>query len=442
MNKVFKLKNRNGSASNRYYGKVNIAPGDWRRVRLFVDMDASKRELRRLQTEIDQKGAGVIDTRKHSRQPIADHVAGYFTWMAVQGYDADHISIARNVLNRLVAAAGWRTVSDMNAESVDAVLPALADTQAYRNQYVKRARAFASWLRCTRRTSSDLLAGLKRKSERGCIRKRARRSASAGQYVALLQASIPEDRRLAYALACLNGLRRNEVGKLTWDRVRLHAPIPFIEVPQKNSANDTLDSIPLHPYVAALLRQRTAGMPGVRLLRAVPDVATLKKDWNAVGVKMIDERGLRIDFHGLRHTFTTALDLAGVSRATKKRLTRHAAEDVTDGYAHAELSDMLAALAKLHSPLNPPTTEVTPMRMTGTDYVTADQMLYQMKGLFRHSPASTGNRHGDTIPIQAVAKTVNSPSKVFESQVVATCGLNENADADILSKMRPDARVD
>ena len=55
-------------------------------------------------------------------------------------------------------------------------------------------------------------------------------------------------------------------------------------------------------------------------------------------------------FHALRHTFQTSLDRKGCSRATRKALRTHAAEDVTDGYAHAALAELLAALVRIPSP--------------------------------------------------------------------------------------------
>lgn len=96
----------------------------------------------------------------------------------------------------------------------------------------------------------------------------------------------------------------------------------------------------------------TPGMPAVHVLRSVPDVETLERDLVRAGFKLTDERGLRLDYHGLRHEFGSRLDLTGCSRATRKKLERRAAQDVTDGYAHAELAEMLTALERLPSPLN------------------------------------------------------------------------------------------
>jgi hypothetical protein len=68
-----------------------------------------------------------------------------------------------------------------------------------------------------------------------------------------------------------------------------------------------------------------------------------QKALKVAGIEMADDQGRRLDFHALRHTFQTLLDRTGCSRATKKKLMRHANEDVTDGYAHAELAEMLSA---------------------------------------------------------------------------------------------------
>ncbi len=174
---------------------------------------------------------------------------------------------------------------------------------------------------------------------------------------------MPDDRRLAYALAAFNGLRRNEAARLKWKSLALAAVIPFLAVRRKQGQTDEPDYIPVHPYVAKLLAGRLA-MPAATVLPNVPDVATLEKEWTKAGVAFADEKGRRLDYHALRHTFQTTLDRTGCSRATKKKLMRHANEDVTDGYAHAELSEMLEAILRVPSPMEWQTLTAA---ATGTD---------------------------------------------------------------------------
>jgi hypothetical protein len=110
---------------------------------------------------------------------------------------------------------------------------------------------------------------------------------------------------------------------------------------------------------------------------------------------LTDAAGLRLDFHALRHSFQTSLDRTGCSRATKKKLMRHANEDVTDGYAHAELTEMLTALMRLPSPQFLPQVALK----TGTDNAplsianareSADHQLDHRLTAERQSTASSG----------------------------------------------------
>ena len=131
--------------------------------------------------------------------------------------------------------------------------------------------------------------------------------------------------------------------------LNLNAPIPHAGFLRKQGQDDARDYIPLHPYVLKLLKSRLL-MPTAKVLPSVPDMKTVKKDLDRAGVKLTDEKKRRLDYHALRHTYATKLDRTGCSRATKKKLTRHANSDVTDGYTHAELDEMLTALVRLPSP--------------------------------------------------------------------------------------------
>lgn len=350
MPNLFKPK-RDGKKSNVYWGKVKLAPGSWRKVPLFSDKVASERRLKELQAEADRRAAG-IDTADGDRLrlPIKELRDQYVAALDRAGGNPDHARITDCLLGKMIEAGNWQTFRDITPASIEKMLPGLAKTQSYQNKFITRAKAFVHWL--LPEGWPDPLKKLKRVNEKNAKRTRERRAAKDADVAALFALGMPEERRLALALAVLNGLRRNEVQKLAWDDLHLDAPIPFFGFLRKNGSDDTRDFIPMHPYVAALLRQRTPGMPGVKVVKHVPDVDTLKKHWDQAGVVFVDERGRRLDYHALRHTFSTNLDRTGCSRATRKKIKRQANEDVTDGYAHAELSEMLAALERLPSPLN------------------------------------------------------------------------------------------
>ena len=162
---------------------------------------------------------------------------------------------------------------------------------------------------------------------------------------------LPANRLVAYALASYGGLRRNECRRLEWLDVDLDGEIPSIGIRHKQRSTDDPDVIPLHPYVATILYAWKQIHGTDKVLSSVPDLKTLVKDLDRAKVAFKDAKDRRLDFHGLRHTFATNLSRFGCSRATKKKLMRHASQDITDGYTHSELSEMYAALERIPSPV-------------------------------------------------------------------------------------------
>jgi len=354
MARVFKIKGRDSKKLAHWYGKVKIASKRWQRVKLFTDKVASERRLAKLQQQADQRAAGMqtVETDRLA-MPLKELVKQYIQSLRSRNIDADHIRITEWSLGQLLEAGKWQRFADITVPSVESILPTLAGTAGYQNTFIKKLKAFVHW--ALPDSWPDPLRKLKRVREKGAKKTRDRRAATVEEAAAFFAVwpQLPDDRHLCYALAMLNGLRRNEIkrnhaDRLTWELLHLDAPIPFVDLKQK--MGDGMDHVPLHPYVAKLLRERMEGMPSGAVVGAVPDMKTMKKDLTLAGIDLANAHGLRLDFHALRHSFQTALDRTGCSRATKKKLMRHANEDVTDGYAHAELAEMLAALIRLPSP--------------------------------------------------------------------------------------------
>ncbi|MBC8107771.1 MAG: tyrosine-type recombinase/integrase [Anaerolineae bacterium] len=201
-----------------------------------------------------------------------------------------------------------------------------------------------------RRLGADPFDNVSRSNIRKAAKKRARRALEDAESFALIDAAR-EDRQLKYMFAMLAGLRREYLVTLTWGDVKLNAPIPFIQLHEEQTKNAHSDVLPLHPRLVTVLKALPEGMPAKRVVDSVPDVKTLVKDLRAAGVAPVDERGRRVDYHALRHTFATNLDRTGSTRATKKALMRHADADVTDGYSHAHLAEMHAAVCRLPDPM-------------------------------------------------------------------------------------------
>ena len=365
MASVFKIRGREGKKSSNWYGKVKC--GDiWRRVKLFTDKAASASRLADLQRQADQRAAGMItaDTDRLAL-PISELAKQYIASLRAQNKDAEHVRISEWMLRRMIEAGRWQSFPDITVDSLEKMLPAVAKTASYQNKFIVRAKAFVHW--ALPDGWGDPLKKLRRVKEKGAKRTRERRAGTEAEIAALLKVAMPEHRTLAYALAAFNGLRRNEASGLMATDLHMDAMIPFMGLRQKQGQNDSRDYIPIHPYVHKLLKGRLL-MPGAKVLPSVPDMKTMKKDLQRVGITLKDAQGRRLDYHALRHSFSTRLDQTGCSRATKKRLMRHAHEDVTDGYTHAELAEMLTALMRVPSPDSAQVQTPQAVR-TGTDGV-------------------------------------------------------------------------
>lgn len=340
---VFRI-NFDGKPSGHYYGKLRLAANKYRRVKL-MRVDNGKREsivkLNKIQAEHDRTHGLSTRVGQQAAMAISVHVENYLRNLETQTSNADHVGISRSTLARLVKAAGWTVLADISSDSALLAITSIAATQSYRNQYLKRLRAFVRWCMDTDRLFVSPIRGLKRFNERGAKRNRARRAATRVEIDRLFSVDLPVYRRLAYALAICNGLRRNEIARLERSDIDQNAAVPFIRIRQK--MGEGFDVVPIHPYVSPLFSDEDR-------VPIVPDVKTLKKDLAKADVKFTID-GKRLDFHALRHTFATELDRAHASRATKKKLLRHAASDITDGYTHAELTEAREALLRVHSPV-------------------------------------------------------------------------------------------
>lgn len=422
-----------------WHGRWRDADGKWKWRKLYRDKKSSRRAWQEFQTRTERRASGVTTAdSERLNLPIQELAAQYIESMRVQKKDSEHIRISEWMLNRLIELGGWKKFADISRDGMEKAIAKLAAdgmTASYQNKFIIRAKAFVNAL--LPEGWPHPLRKLTRVREKGGKRTRERRAATFGQLSALFAVDAAADRALPYALAAYNGLRRNEVNRLTWGDLKLDAPIPFIGVRRKQGQDDTLDYVPIHPYVLTILQQRTPGLPATRLTTA-PDVKTLQRDWQRAGVAFKDEKGRRLDFHALRHSFQTALDRTGCSRATKKRLMRHAAQDVTDGYAHAELDELREALNRLPSP-SPDPGEVATGAATGTDGKPAAQVT--RRSYTGHSRlCHTMQADAAVNPPEGcqVAQPPYNPDVVGNEQALALTGANSFPDNDL----RPSTQVD
>lgn len=145
------------------------------------------------------------------------------------------------------------------------------------------------------------------------------------QAVMALESELVRDYLL---LALFTGLRRQEVARLTWDRVDLKARTLTV-VDTKNRDPHTL---PLSAYLFGMLTARRAAAHSDYVFPGDGKGGYLIEP-RAQIAKVVKQSGVSFTIHDLRRTFTTAAESLDISTLTVKRLLNHKFTDVTSGYA-------------------------------------------------------------------------------------------------------------
>ena len=374
MSSIFKPKTAAGRPHKHWHGKFKDERGRWRKVRLFTDRRASEKRLADLQADAERRLTGVRTAEMdHADTPMSRHAADYLAALRREGASAGHVDIVTRMTSRLLDECRWRRVADVDAASLNGFVDRLrADrTAAYANKFIARAKSLLHWMMKEGRVGSDPLSGVRQNRGVREATRRDRRDLSAAELAALLTTLPPPTgrndqaraaaavRKLAYAFGALAGLRRGELAQLLRGDVRRDGPVPFLQLRGETTKNGRADVVPLHPHLSDLLGRGGGSDADERVVRAVPDLKTIKLDLARAGIAFAlpmpdGRRQRRADFHALRHTLASLLAAAGAgaSDTARRAIMRHAATTVNDQYTHARLADTHAALSRIVLPLD------------------------------------------------------------------------------------------
>lgn len=328
------------------------------------DRKVAEAILRKFETEVVAKKAGLIDPREkryrdEGLRPISEHLDDYFSTKV--GVTKRHLYCARTGIERICIATGIERLCDL---SRDKVMMARGKIVRYRtngtaNRIVGYIRAFTTWLYETDRLRWDPLKGIKALNEQE-TQIRHRRSIPEGQLAHLLKVTASEPERfgmsgalraLLYRLALSTGLRFNELVTLTPRHCRLDGPgHPTIEVEIRNAKNRKQATLPLPIPLAAELAKRAAETePRGRIFPTCSDFGTefFIPDLEAAGIPYRDEDGKYFDFHALRGQFATMLDEAGIPMGVRQKAMRHSSPVLTARYTRPRDEQHIAAIGQL-----------------------------------------------------------------------------------------------
>jgi integrase len=149
------------------------------------------------------------------------------------------------------------------------------------------------------------------------------------------------------------GLRRNELFSLRWPSVDLDQREIHVEGPTAKSFQTR--TIPLNQLAYRALRdwwlQNRQPKRGYVMTLDGQKMDHMKKSYHAAlkvaGIERVNPRGLRVNWHSLRHTFGTLLGAALVDPTTLMRLMGHANLETTQRYLHTDENRKRAAVEML-----------------------------------------------------------------------------------------------
>jgi len=376
---------------------------------------------------VDPKAIGY---RKHEARSLSDHLADWHAFLVGKGATANHATLSRNRVARLVESSRSRRLADLSPSRVQAALKAVRDDGASLrsvHHYTRAVKGFSRWLWRDGRIREDNLAHLTspnpdadRRHERRALTADAQarliRAAEAGGTV--LKLGGP-DRAMLYRIALGTGFRVGEIRSLTSRSFDLDRSTPTITVAAAYSKRRRDDAQPIRPDLAKLLIPWLEGKPpGSPIFGDLTKHTNLmiQADLEAAGIAYQDPEGRFADFHALRHSFVTALAMSSAPVKVVQSLARHSTPSLTLGvYSHVGLFDQASALEALPDQVQgtgPTKTEPKTLAATGTD----DQ---QIDDRFALRLPTEGTVSVGTCRLETQEKTTPTDRRSIRGQVLS-----------------------
>lgn len=354
--------------SKKWYGAGVPGMGK-RRVPLATDKTAARRMLDRLVQQAERGGAGVpsID----GKVARLDELVAEFGESVGRKATARHTANVVRDVRRVLAGCKLAVVADLCrpdiAVAVEKFVWSLVDagtSPANAHRIGRQARQFTRWLwRKKKVLDADPLAALDLpKSENDGGRRRALTETELAKLYDAVKASnttlrhlTPADRLALYAVAVTTGFRVGELSALTAAHFDLTASPPTVTLPGEFTKNGKDARLPLSPAVVPLVAAQADRHPSGPLWPGKWGERAglmIRKDLTAAGVSA---NGGKLDFHCLRHTFTTFLGRTAPLKVVQE-LARHSTPILTVGrYSHAEFAEKATAVAGIPTPDGAPT---------------------------------------------------------------------------------------
>ena len=318
------------------------------------DKQAAETKRSELLREKEHERAGLIPSkaaRDAAQRKSAAHLVEFIGDLRAKGLNGRYIKGVEYCMGELITQCCWYFPQDITADSFVKWRSGQKKAAKTLNEYLISAKNFSNWLTGNGRIKVNPLASVKKVETRG-KQVRVRRAYDGSEFASLL--SVAGAQKIVYLTAALTGIRHGELKELCWGDFKLIGEKPSVTVRASVSKNHRKACLPLHPQLAAALRElKPSGVSlGDLVFKGlVPRSELFTSHLQAAKITKIDSQGRVVDFHSLRHTFCTNLHRAGVSQREAMELMRHNDPRLTaTTYTDTSLLSLQSAVQKIDFP--------------------------------------------------------------------------------------------
>ncbi len=298
-----------------------------------TDRRCAEKKRAEIVAELEREACGVIPPktmRRAAERSFAEHATDYTSDLAAQGRSNMHVYTVGKLLSRLAKECRWRALHDVTSDSFLDWRGKQTLAPKTLNEYLSAVCAMFNWLDIAGRVDGNPLRRVRKVETRG-KEKRKRRALTPADLQRFLQAARMHG--LAYMVAINTGMRRGELEKLAWGDVRLSEQSEVcLRASTTKNAKDARQ--PLWIITADLLREARPkdAHEGTLVfgLEGVPSMGEHRRYLQAAGIAYKDGLGRQLDFHAMRHTFSTLLALSGAELHLRKEAMRHSDSRLTE----------------------------------------------------------------------------------------------------------------
>jgi integrase len=292
----------------------------------------------RLLVAVRQRGkelsglAGRKPLREAAQLPLLNHLTDFVADLRARKRSESHIKHVETRIKRLFVDCRWEHLRDVGADSFQLWRANQKQfSQKTLHEYHNAAFSLFAWMERNDRLESNPLRRVGKVERKGHETVK-RRSFTNDEMRRLLD--VAGLYALGYLAAVNTGLRRNELASVQWGDVHLDAERPFILVRSSTTKNRKAGKIYLRSSLVRMLAEIKPATVAADELVFAGRIASMRKmheHLRAAGIAALDEQGCKVDFHALRGTYNTNLELAGGSLQVRQELLRHSDPRLTAG---------------------------------------------------------------------------------------------------------------